>query len=244
MKHNSGNTPVYITIFQELREQIVKGALIQGDLLPSENELCARYEASRETVRKGLKELEQQGLIYSRPRRGYFVSAPQHDEFTLSFSPDVLSGENRFKEIKIIWPAEEIQEALQIPSNQKVIAFYRVNYTNGRQNGLEIKYIPYTKGLPSVEDEINYAVFPQAASAKMTSFSYYTEMTVKAVSAQGEVLAMLECAEDEPLLLVSRIYITQAGAHIGYSKQYLLGSCGELHGISGYVQKKPGKKEN
>jgi GntR family transcriptional regulator len=242
MKNKSGTTPVYITIFSELREQIIKGTLVQGNLLPSENELCARYDASRETVRKGLKELEQHGLIYSRPRRGYFVSAPQHDEFTLSFPSDVVSGESRFKEIKIIWPAEEIQEALQIPSNQKVIAFYRISYADGALSGLEIKYIPYTKGLPSIEDEINYAVFPQAANAKMTSFSYYTELTVKAVSAQGEILAMLECPEDEPLLLVSRVYITQAGAHIAYSKQYLLGSYGELHGISGYVQKQPGQK--
>ncbi len=58
MKSNAANKPIYEVIFSDLCDQIIDGKLVPGEILPSENELCARYETSRETVRKGLKRLE------------------------------------------------------------------------------------------------------------------------------------------------------------------------------------------
>lgn len=237
MKDKTTNTPVYVTIFSEIRDKIVNGFLAPGQILPSENELCARYGASRETVRKGLKHLEQEGLIYSLPRRGYFVNKPRHDEFTLTFPQNITRGEVRFKDIRILCPTEEIRKALRLPEDRKVIAFYRANYLDHHQFGLEIKYIPYDKGLPSIEDEINFAVFPEAANAKTPSFSYYTELIVQAVTATEELIPLMQCEKGAPLLLLKRVYITQAGERIGYSKHYLESAYGELRGVSGYVQK-------
>lgn len=238
MKKNTSNEPVYITIFSELRDQIVNGSLPPGSILPSENELCLKYSTTRETARKGLKQLEQEGLIYSKPRRGYFVNYPQHDEFSLAFPKNLNQSDSRFKDIKIILPEKEIRDALQVPENHKVIALFRANYTDNTLYGIEIKYIPYDKGHPSVEKEIDFAVFPEAASAKSTSFSYYTQISVKAVTAPDDILPLLDGRRDEPLLLISRTFITQSGVRIGYSKEYLRAPYGELHGISGYVQNK------
>ena len=67
MKTNPEHTPVYLTIFSELRDQIVNGSFAPGQIIPSENELCSRYNTTRETVRKGLKQLEQDGLIFPVP---------------------------------------------------------------------------------------------------------------------------------------------------------------------------------
>ena len=47
---------------------------------------------------------------------------------------------------------------------------------------------------------------------------------------------MFDCGRDEPLLLVNRIFVTQEGMRIGYSKQYLREPYGELQGFSGYIQ--------
>ncbi len=239
MKNNTNSNPVYFTIFSEIRDKIVNGFLAPGQILPSENDLCARYGASRETVRKGLKQLEREGLVYSLPRRGYFVNKPRHDEFTLTFPQNINQGEVQFKDIRILQPTDEIREALRLPAGRKVIAFYRANYLNGQQFGLEIKYIPYDKGLPSIEDEINFAVFPEAANAKTPSFSYYTELVVSAVTSTEALLPLWDCEPGSPLLLLKRIFITQAGQRIGYSKHYLNAAYGELRGVSGYVQKNP-----
>ncbi len=228
--------PVYTIISSHLREQILEGTLLPGDVLPSENELCRRFGTTRETVRKGLKQLEQEGLIYSRPRRGYFVNLPRHHEITVSTPSGFDQTESRFKDIRIIRPGAEIQEALQVASNQKVIAIYRGNYQGMLQVGLEAKYIPYGKGIPTIENEINYAVFPEAASAKSSSFQYYTQLTIKAAVIPSDLYPMFDCGRDEPLLLVNRIFVTQEGMRIGYSKQYLREPYGELQGFSGYIQ--------
>lgn len=238
MKHNAANTPVYLTIFSDLRDQIVNGTLAPGHIIPSENELCSRYGTTRETVRKGLKQLEQDGLISSQPRRGYFVNYPRHDEFSLSLTEAVRQSTGRYKDIRIMSPGRELQEALQIPAAQKVIALFRGDYLENKIFGLEVKYLPYGKGMPSIEKELDFAVFPEAARAKSTSFSYYTDMTVKAVTAPEEIRTMLECDENEPLLMIVKTFITQDGKRLAYSKQYLRAPYGELYGSSGYIQEK------
>lgn len=238
MRSNPENKPIYEVIFSDLCDQIIDGKLVPGEILPSENELCARYETSRETVRKGLKRLEQEKLIYSKPRRGYFVGTPHRDEIILSLPENMENAVSRFKDIKIIEPAQDVQEALEIPAGHRVIAIYSEDYAGTFFLGIRIKYVPYDKGYPSIEDEINFAVFPDAADAKRSSFSYYTQLRIQAVTAPEEILHLLKCGKDEPLMLISGIDVSQTGSRIGYTKRYLLSSYGVLSGTSGFVYNK------
>lgn len=45
-----------------------------GDLLPSINQLAARYDVSRDTVFKAFADLRERGLIDSTPGKGYYVT--------------------------------------------------------------------------------------------------------------------------------------------------------------------------
>ncbi len=64
----------YSKLMEDLREQIVTGEIQAGDKLPSENELSAKYQVSRQTVRKALSILENEGYIYAEHGRGTFCS--------------------------------------------------------------------------------------------------------------------------------------------------------------------------
>ena len=103
------NNPVYQTIYMHLRDQIVNGELLPGQILPSENELCRRFSTTRETVRRGLTQLTQEGLVYSRPKRGYFVSEPKNNDLSLTISPKITESISRFKDIRLIRPNIELQ---------------------------------------------------------------------------------------------------------------------------------------
>ena len=67
--------PVRIPKASELLAEQIRAAILVGDLsdgspLPSEKELVHQFGVSRATVREGLRLLEAQGLIRTRPGRG------------------------------------------------------------------------------------------------------------------------------------------------------------------------------
>ena len=117
---------MYTAIYNQLRTQIFSGAYHPGDLLTSESQLCSEYGASRETVRKGLKELEREGLIFSRPKIGYFVSTPNHSDFTIRFSEEMEGCVTQYSDIHGILPDEELQQKLEIGPGQKVIELSQI----------------------------------------------------------------------------------------------------------------------
>ncbi len=60
-------------IYQALRERIVSGALVPGELLRQED-LARQYSVSRVPLREALQQLQGEGLVVLRPRRGYAVT--------------------------------------------------------------------------------------------------------------------------------------------------------------------------
>src|SRR5438093_11242539 len=55
---------------QQLRRAILVGDLPEGTLLPPEKDLVAEFGVARATLREGLRLLEADGLIATRPGRG------------------------------------------------------------------------------------------------------------------------------------------------------------------------------
>ena len=102
MKKKNNREPIYALIYTNLRNQIFNGQLSAGDLLPSENQLSSNYKVSRETVRRGLKALESEGLIYSRPKVGYFVSLPNYSDVTVSFTVNPTDCRTHYKDIHAV----------------------------------------------------------------------------------------------------------------------------------------------
>ncbi|MBI4910255.1 MAG: GntR family transcriptional regulator [Acidobacteria bacterium] len=72
--------PIYITIADEIRKEIISRPLPPHTRLPSEPELVQRYGAARETVRRALARLQDQGLVYSRQAVGSFVAEPRVEQ--------------------------------------------------------------------------------------------------------------------------------------------------------------------
>lgn len=64
----------YVDICEDLRSRILEVKIRPGDKLPSENELSAQYGVSRQTVRKALEILQNEGYIYAEHGRGTFCS--------------------------------------------------------------------------------------------------------------------------------------------------------------------------
>lgn len=65
----------YAQVARDLTEGITGGRFPVGSLLPTELELCERYETSRHTVRAAIRELQELGLVSRRKKVGTRVEA-------------------------------------------------------------------------------------------------------------------------------------------------------------------------
>lgn len=76
MSFNPADTrPHYQQLASLLRGQMESGELAPGARVPTESQLTAQYETSRNTVRQALDVLRNEGLIISQQGRGSFVRA-------------------------------------------------------------------------------------------------------------------------------------------------------------------------
>lgn len=64
----------YTELVEDLRTEIKTGKIRPGQKIPSENELSASYGVSRQTVRKAIEILTDEGYVYAEHGRGTFVS--------------------------------------------------------------------------------------------------------------------------------------------------------------------------
>jgi GntR family transcriptional regulator len=63
----------YLQVARTLRKEIVDGVYPVGSQLPTEQQLCERFEVSRYTIREALRRLREDNLVSSRPRAGTLV---------------------------------------------------------------------------------------------------------------------------------------------------------------------------
>lgn len=72
--NNKSNSLKYIQLVDSIANAINESTLLEGDMLPSVNDLVKSAAVSRDTVFKAYSELKNRGLIESVPNRGYFVA--------------------------------------------------------------------------------------------------------------------------------------------------------------------------
>lgn len=71
---DQSKTPIYEQIKEQIKEEIVKGHLQEGEALPSIRKLAADLRVSVITTKRAYDELEEAGLIYTIPAKGSYVS--------------------------------------------------------------------------------------------------------------------------------------------------------------------------
>ena len=104
--------PKATDLARDLAQGIAGGRYPVGSLLPTEFELCDRYQASRYTVRIALAELQEQGLISRKKNVGSKVEALRPTtgfvQSLTSVEDLVLFGATNFRSIhrveELRWP--------------------------------------------------------------------------------------------------------------------------------------------
>ncbi|MFT0803419.1 trehalose operon repressor [Bacillus swezeyi] len=151
----------YVMIYKEIAEQIDKGDLSAGDILSSENDLAEQYETSRETVRKALNVLVQNGYIQKIKGKGSVVLNREKMQFPVSglvsFKElsQTLGKETRttVHEFGLTHPNAYIQKQLRITGDEEVWRVVRSRNIDGEHVILDKDYF-IRKNVPLLTKEI------------------------------------------------------------------------------------------
>jgi len=152
--------PAYAQLANILRHSVATGALRPGDQLPSESQLCKRYEVSPMTVRRGMNILIDQGVVVAEQGRGTFVKPVAMSAATFQLTdlqnlfndPDHTSV--RLLETRIITADERIARKLAIPIGQRTIYIRRLLCTDNTPAIYHREYLIYDPTRPIVESEM------------------------------------------------------------------------------------------
>ncbi|MCT2537799.1 trehalose operon repressor [Aquibacillus koreensis] len=151
----------YIVIYNELVEQIEKGEMESGSYLPSEHELKDRYDTSRETIRKSLNLLSQNGYIQKVRGKGSIIIERSKLDFPVSglVSFKELADKMEKKpetivnKLELIQPTTYIRQQLNTSSKDKVWEVIRTRVIGGKKVILDKDYLN-NSFVPTLTDEI------------------------------------------------------------------------------------------
>nr|WP_263326748.1 trehalose operon repressor [Neobacillus sp. Marseille-Q6967] len=189
----------YLMIYNEIVAQIKNGEIAPGTLLPSENELKDQYDTSRETIRKALNLLAQNGYIQKVRGKGSIVIDISKFDFP-------ISGLVSFKELAekmggksktivnelslIIKPDSYLRHQLQLNSKDQVWKVVRTREIGGNKIILDKDFLA-AKFVPQLTEEI----------CENSIYEYLeNELNLKISFAKKEIIVEEPTAEDRSLL--------------------------------------------
>ncbi|MCM3132363.1 trehalose operon repressor [Paenibacillus polysaccharolyticus] len=188
----------FIRIYEDIAGRIRNGDIEAGALLQSELDLSERYQTSRETIRKALKMLYEEGYIQKIQGKGSIVLDIRKIDFPVSglvsFKELAQKMGHRAQTVVKLFEEQAVDQALSHKTsfglNEQVWQINRVRVVDGEHVILDKDYISQ-RLIPGLNQEIcNDSIYEYIEQKLGLSISY----------AKKEILVEEPTAEDRELL--------------------------------------------
>lgn len=221
---NLDGVPLYVKIREVLREDIKKGVLKRGDKLPSEDELASRYSVSRMTVRQGITDLIDEGLLYRRHGIGTFVThlhlERDHSKLTNFYEVSKMDGveiQERVLKIEVLPAKLKVAKALDLLEGDQIIFVKTIRFSEDVPITIHETYFPYKLFSPLMEDGLLSR--PQDLWSMYERCGYKVKRAVQKLEARladKNVASILEVDEGSPILYKERTIFAEDGTPIEF----------------------------
>lgn len=142
-----------VSLYHQLKEVLLQRITDKewkyGEKIPTEFELCRRYNVSRITVRQALAELEKEGFLIRKQGRGTYVSVPKIEQnltsiysFSEEFRKKGFTPRNKILEFHDMPPEAGIMEKLKIEGCEHIYYIKRLRYADDILMAIESTYLP------------------------------------------------------------------------------------------------------
>jgi GntR family transcriptional regulator len=210
---------------EQLRRRLLEviGGLEPGTRLPAERELSARFEVSRDTLRRTLDDLEGDGYVARRRGAGTFVSRPQITKrfHLVSFSEEMrqrgLVPSSRVIASRTGSAGAAAGAKLKISPADQTFQVRRLRLADGEPMALEDLTVPLAlvPGLRAEELEGAQSFYSLLADRYDIVVAQASQTIEPTVLEQAEA-ELLEVAEFSPALRVQRVTATADARPVEY----------------------------
>lgn len=208
---------LYVQVRENLREKIASGDLKPGERVPAEDELAAQFGVSRMTVRQGISDLTDEGLLYRRRGIGTFVSQfhVERDHNRLTDFFETAQAEGFEAEVQLlsreVVPAKlMIARALGLQEGEPVIRIETLRLANGVPITVYDEYVPYKLCPELLTEDLHF----QPAWQILEEHGYIIKRALQRIEARAcdaSIAALLQIEEDAPILFKHRVIYAEDG---------------------------------
>jgi len=230
--------PHYKRLYEDLRKQIVDGVYKEGDILPSENDLCSLYGVTRPTVRQALSALVAEGFIRKHQGKGSIVHKLPKGIGILSIAgtTSALGAGNirsRLLERPVVekWPEPFMFLLDEGEKTAGCVKMRRIRYFNDQPIFYDINYLP----------NINLGRFTSRSLENKSLFDILRvhygieiiggEQKLKAILSDTELSDYLRIGRNMPVLHLERRFDTSRPGYSIYSSIYCNTADQAVYGI-------------
>jgi len=207
----------YVEIYTQIKQRIASGEYPLHSYLPSETTLADYYQTSRETIRKALQLLSDEGFIQKKPRKGNIIINPkQYTLFATHLSSykefqetqeNSLQSETIVYDFKTLACPERLKKQLNLYETPEMYYIARQRKIEGEVIILDKDYLVKSI-VPNMTKEIaQHSIYDYIENTLNLTISYaQKEISVEAITEEDKKYMTLH--EDTHLVVVrSKVYL-------------------------------------
>lgn len=214
--------PLYVQIRDSLRRQILDGTYQIHERLPSENEMMTVFGVSRITIRQALRDLHNEGLVFSAQGKGTFVSKPKAvqnvqrlEGFGEAMAAQGYEASARVLSIQQLKAPKAVAAALDLQPGDEAIEVKRVRYLNRSPVCIENSYFPMDVGRQMFSLDLSGDIFPMLENLFGIPLGG-ADISLDAILADDEAQQFLNLKTGEAILRVERLTHNRDGRPIDF----------------------------
>jgi len=217
---------MYVWIREALRKEITGGVLKRGEKLPSEHDLASKFGVSRMTVRHGIAELIDEGLLYRRHGVGTFVAFPHlerdHTRLTNFFDrteSEDIHAQATVLNLEVVPAKQKIAKALDITVGELVIRVKTLRFADNVPITIHDAHIPHKLFSKLIDENLEvqnlWSLFEQSGYKVKRAIQ-----RIEAKEATKELAKLLGIREGASVLYKERTVYADDGTPVEFTYCY------------------------
>lgn len=224
---DAGPMPLYFQIKSIIKSKILSNEFKGQDRLPSEAELCKKYNVSRGTLRQALSELLREELVYRVRGKGTFVTEGaglRQLRFKGTIENLITSaqeGRVRILEYKEVIPPPHVAEMFRLEMTQRVFQLEMIFSIPKGPSRCSLIYFPPDLGEMILRSELKETTeIILLVEKKLQARIHHAHQTMDIRLADKAISKHLSVKQKTPIFFMERHYIARDGSLIFMSLNY------------------------